>query len=159
MAEMKNPEQAQAVFGQICQTLDAHDWKYQKNEEKLMISCSARGDDLPMELNIRVDAQRSVVVLFSHMPFAIQEDKRLDVAVAITVINNALADGCFDYNIADGNLYFRMSNSFEDSTLSQAVFAYMLFASCQIIDEYNDKFLMLAKGLISVQDVLAALNN
>lgn len=159
MAEMKNPEQAKVVFGQFCQTLDKHDWKYQKDEEKLLISCSARGDDLPMELNIRVDADRSVVVLFSHMPFAIQEDKRLDLAVAVTAINNALADGSFDYNIADGNLYFRMTNSFVDSTLGEEVFSHMLFASCAIIDEYNDKFLMLAKGMISIQNFLATLNN
>ena len=159
MAEMKNLEQAKVVFGQICQTLDHHDWKYQQNEEKLMIGCSARGDDLPMELTIRVDADRSVVVLFSHMPFAIQEDKRLDLAVAVTAINNALADGCFDYNIADGSPYFRLTNCYIDSTLSQEVFSYMLFCACQVIDEYNDKFLMLAKGMISVQDFLATLNN
>ena len=157
MAE--NKISAQAVYERICQTLDAHDWKYQSNEEKLMIACSARGDDLPMELNIRVDPERSVVMLFSQLPFAIQEDKRLDIAVAVTAINNMLADGCFDYNISDGSLFFRMTNCFIDSIPGQGVFAHMLFASCQIVDEYNDKFLMLAKGMLPLEKFLATLND
>ena len=157
MAEMNVP--AQAVYGLICQTLDAHDWKYQKNEEKLMISCSARGDDLPMELHLRVEEERSVIMLFSQMPFAIQEDKRLDLAIAVTAINNMLADGCFDYNIADGGLFFRMTNSFIDSIPGPAVVEHMLFGACRMIDEYNDKFLMLAKGMLSMENFLAALNN
>ena len=158
MAELKNLEQAKSVFTTLCQALDKHEWHYKKDEEKLSIECGAQGDDLPMEITVKVDAERMLVMLLSHMPFAIQEDKRLDVAVAVSAINNALVDGCFDYDIASGHMFFRMTNSFIESKISDEVISYMLFCSCQIIDEYNDKFLMLAKGMISMDQFLSTLN-
>lgn len=159
MAELKNLEQAKAVFVTLCHTLDKYEWRYKKNDEKMSVECGAQGDDLPMELTVNVDADRMLIMLISHLPFVIQEDKRLDVAIAVSAINNALVDGCFDYDVASGNMFFRMTNSFHESILGEAVFAYMLFASCQTIDEYNDKFLMLAKGVLSIEQFLSTLAN
>lgn len=159
MAELKNLEQAKAAFATLCQSLDKHEWHYKKDEDKLSIECGAQGDDLPMEITVKVDADRMLVLLISHMPFVIQEDKRLDVAIAVSAINNALVDGCFDYDIASGHMFFRMTNSFIESKTSEEVFAYMLFCSCKTIDEYNDKFLMLAKGLISIEQFLSTQTN
>ena len=56
-------------------------------------------------------------------------------------------------------MFFRMTNSFMESKLGEEAFAYMLFCSCQVIDEYNDKFLMLAKGMVSIEQFLSSLNN
>ena len=159
MAEQKNLEQAQSVFGTICQTLDKQGWHYKKNEEKLSIECGAQGDDLPMEVTFSVDAGRMVVMLLSHLPFVIQEDKRLDVAIAVSALNNALSDGSFDYDVASGHMFFRMTNSFLESKLGEDVFTYMLICSFRIIDDYNDKFLMLAKGMISLEQFLSSLAN
>ena len=154
MVELKNYEQAKATFATLCQALDNHEWRYKKDEDKLSIECGAQGDDLPMEITVKVDSDRMLVLLISHMPFVIQEDKRLDVAIAVSAINNALVDGCFDYDVASGHMFFRMTNSFVESKISEEVFAYMLFCSCKTVDEYNDKFLMLAKGLISIEQFL-----
>ncbi len=159
MAEIKNVELAKATFATLCQTLDNNDWSYKKNEEALSIECGAQGEDLPMEFNIKVDADRMLVMLLSHLPFVIAEDKRLDIAVAVSAVNNALVDGCFDYDIASGHMFFRMTNSFIESRIAEEVFAYMLFCSCQTIDEYNDKFLMLAKGVLSIEQFLASIMN
>lgn len=159
MAELKNYEQAKVTFTTLCQALDNHQWHYKKDEDELSIECGVQGDDLPMEITVKVDADRMLVLLISHMPFVIQEDKRLDVAVAVSAINNALVDGCFDYDLATGHMFFRMTNSFIESKISEAVFAYMLFCSCQTIDEYNDRFLMLAKGMISIEQFLSSLTN
>ncbi len=157
MAEEKNMAQAKAVFATLCQALDKHEWHFEKDEEKLAIECGAQGEDLPMKITVKVDADRMLIMLLSHLPFVIQEDKRLDVAIAVSAINNALVDGCFDYDVASGHMFFRMTNSFLESTISEEVFSYMLFCSCQTIDEYNDKFLMLAKGMISIEQFLASL--
>ena len=159
MADQKKLELAQATFATLCQTLDKNDWRYRKDEDALKIECGAQGDDLPMEITVDVDAERMLVLLLSHLPFVIQEDKRLDVAIAVSAINNELVDGCFDYDIASGHMFFRMTNSFMESKLGEEAFAYMLFCSCQVIDEYNDKFLMLAKGMVSIEQFLSSLNN
>ena len=157
MAEQKNLEQARVVFGTLCRALDKNDWKYKKDEDKLSIECGVQGDDLPMDITVRVDADRRLVLLISHMPFVVREDKRLDAAIAVSAVNDRLADGSFDYDIESGHMFFRMTNSYIESEVSDEVFSYMLACSCFTIDEYNDKYLMLAKGIISIEQFLAAL--
>lgn len=156
MAEFKDLALAKATFETLCKTLDSHEWYYEKNEEKLSVNCSAKGDDFPVELEIEVDADRMLVMLISHLPFTIKEDKRLDAAIAISVVNNMMLDGCFDFDIRSGHIFFRMTNSFIESTLGQEYFTYLLFCACQTIDEYNDKFLMIEKGVISVEQFIAS---
>ncbi len=158
MAEQKNLAQAQSVFRTLCSAFETNEWNYKKDEEKLEIECGAQGDDLPMELTIKVDAERMLVMFISHLPFVIQEDKRLDAAIAVSAINNLLVDGCFDYDVKSGHMFFRMTNSFMDSIIGEKVFSYMLLVSCKIIDEYNDKFLMISKGIISIEQFLTSLN-
>ena len=146
---------AQKVYQTLCAALDARNWKYKRDEENLRILCSARGDDLPMEINIAVDSNKQLIILLSHLPFIIPEDKRLDVAIATSVVNNKLVDGSFDYDITDGHMFFRMTSSFIESEIGNELFDYMLMCSCYTIDEYNDKFLMLGKGKMSIQDFLS----
>lgn len=159
MAEQNNLAQAKAVFDTLCRTLEKHEWHYEKDEEKMSINCKARGDDLPMDITVTVDAVRMVVILLSPIPFTINEEKRLDVAIAVSAINSLLVDGSFDYNVMSGDMAFRMTNSFIDSTIGEDVFTYMLFCSCQTIDEYNDKFLMLAKGMVTIEQFISTISD
>ena len=87
------------------------------------------------------------------LPVTFAEDKRVDGAVAATMINYQIKNGFFDYDMADGHVFFRLPNSFQGSLLSEAAMHYLVMVSCGTIDEYNDKLLMLAKGLIDI-DVL-----
>ncbi len=159
MDDLKNLKQAKEAFDTLCQLFDKFKWHYKKNEDDLSIECGIQGDDLPMEINVNVDADRRLVMLLSHMPLIVQEDKRLDAAVAVSAVNNILVNGCFEYDITSGHMFFRITNSFIESKISEEVFAYMLFCSCQTIDKYNDKFLMLAKGMISIEQFLSLLAN
>lgn len=155
MDDAMKKQQAQEMFNIFCQTMDADDWKYKKDTEKLTIECGAQGEDLPMELVIKVDAERQLIMLLSSLPFTFPEDNRLDGALAVAYINELLVHGCFDYNVLSGKMIFRMTNTFLDSTLSQEVCKYLLYCSCATIDEYNDKLLMLAKGMVDIKKFIA----
>ena len=146
---------AKKVYETLCSTLESHDWHYEKDVEDLSIECGAQGEDLPMHITIKVDADRQLILLLSHLPFVIPEDKRLDVAIAVSVVNDKLVDGSFDYDISDGHMFFRLTSSFMESEIGNDLFTYMLMVSCHTIDAYNDKFLMLGKGLMSIQDFIA----
>ena len=143
-------QRALRTFETLCQSLDEHGWNYRKDEENLEIRCSARGEDLPMDIRIIVDAGRQLIILLSIMPFVTPEAKRLDTAIATSIVNNKLIDGSFDYDIASGNMVFRMTSSFIDSEIDGEVFTYMLMVSCHTIDEFNDKFFMLGKGMLPI---------
>ena len=126
-----------------------------KNDAELRVECSAKGDDLPMDIKIRIDSDRQLVVLLSHLPFVVSEDKRIDGAVATCYVSNKLADGSFDYDISDGSVAFRITASFANSDIGMDLIKYMIGCSSLTVDEYNDKFLALTKGLISITDFIS----
>ena len=159
MDDLTKQELAREVYDTVCATLDSHDWRYQPKEEELTIICGAKGDDLPIELVFRVDPKLMMLVLYSPLPGEIPEDKRLDVAVAVGAINNSMVDGNFDYSLKNGKLYFRMTAPFIDNTISQEAVMYILMCTCKMVDMFNDRFVMLAKGLISLDQVLDALKD
>ncbi len=134
----------------LCRMLDGQNWKYDKDDAELKIECGAVGEDLPMPVTIKVRPDRQIVLLLSYLPIEVPDDKRLEVAAAISIVNYRLINGCFEFNISNGRLYFRMTNSFMDSTLSEETFRYMLFVSLQTIDDYNDKLEALVNGKIDV---------
>lgn len=154
MADDKQLKQARAAFRTLCEMLDEKDWHYKKDEEHLLIGCGAQGDDLPMEIRIEVDAERSLVILLSNMPFQIPPEKRNALAVAVSAANYKIVDGSFDYNYLDGTILFRLTSSFMDSLVGKEMFEYLLYVSCFTIDRYNDKFLMIAKSDMSNEEIL-----
>ena len=142
------------MYAKLCESMDLLNWKFTKKEEDLMIECGARGEDLPIGLFIKLNPDLQLLSLFSHLPITVPEDKRLDLAVAISLVNNKMVDGCFDYDITDGNVLFRMSKSFLGAELGHETIKYLIFCSCSTIDNYNDKFLMLAKGMLSLEQFM-----
>ena len=154
MADEKQLKQAQAAFQALCEMLDEKDWHYEKDAENLQISCGARGEDLPIEIRIEVDADRQLIVLYSQIPFAAPENRRAEMAVAVSAANNGMIDGSFDYNYLGGEIIFRMTSSFRDSLIGKEVFEYMLFCSCFTVDKYNDKFLMVAKNDMTYEEIV-----
>ncbi len=153
MADNVN-KQATIAYNSLCAMLDDRQWVYQKDEEKLSISCTARGDDLPIDLTIEVDAGRNIVSLYSFLPYKAPEDKRVQMAIAVTLANNCMVDGGFDFDFRGGNILFRMSSGFYGALLGKDMFEYMLLCACSTIDEYNDKFLMVAKQNMDIKDII-----
>ena len=124
---MADFEQAKKVFDGLSQMLDNRNWNYKKFEEDLVISSTVKGEDLPVEFIVHVDPETEVVRFLSKLPFAFGDDKRIDGALAICAANNSMVNGSFDYNITNGEVVFRLCNSFRDgSTISEAAFEYIV---------------------------------
>ena len=158
MSDDKKLKQAQVAFKTLCEMLDSNGWRYNKDEKNLVINCSARGEDLPMELKIEIDVDRMLIVLLSPMPFLVSEERRIALAVATSVANYRLADGSFDYDMRSGRILFRMTSSFRDSLIGKDLFEYMLFVSCKTIDDFNDKFLTISKNNASTEEIIKFLS-
>lgn len=154
MDDLATLQKAKTVFENLCTALDNKGLKFQRNDDELSIYLIMNGDDIPMHINMRVDADRQLISVISIFPFDICEDKRVDATLAVCYVNDRLADGSFDYNIKDGTLLFRMTASFRDSLIGEEAFIYMLACSSTTIDAFNDKFLMLDKGMITLEQFI-----
>jgi len=154
MVDAKQMKQAKMAYARLCEMLEERGWKYDINEEEMSITSGARGDDLPVDVLMKVDEERMLVALYSKLPYVVPEDKRVELALAISAINYALVDGCFDYNPFNGNIVFRLTTSIMESLISKEAFEYMLLVSCQTVDIYNDKLLMVIKDVMSLEDLM-----
>ncbi len=148
-------KKALEVYNTLCNMLDHKGWKYNKMEDELMIKSGVRGDDFPIDFYMRVNPRNEVVSFISLLPFTVAEDKRVDLAIAVCAANYGLVDGSFDFDISDGSIMFRLTSSYKDSALGEDLFEYMLMVSASTIDEYNDKFLMITKGMLPLDKFIA----
>jgi hypothetical protein len=147
-------EQAKKVFGTLVNMLDTRDWKYEKHEDDLLIKSGIKGDDLPIEFIVVVKPKNQVVQFLSVLPFNMPEDKRVDGAIAACIANYGLVDGSFDYDIRDGRFVYRLTSSYRESVLGEDLFEYMIMCAASTVDMYNDKFFMLAKGMMTMQQFI-----
>jgi hypothetical protein len=159
MAEDKLLKQARSVFITLCKALDNLEFNYERNEEDFYVKCGARGDDLPMEVRIKIIPERTLVTLNSVLPVTFSQEKITDAALAISVINYNILAGNFDLDISDGMVAYRMTNSYRESLLSADLFEYMIMVSFNTIDNYNDKLFMIAKGMLSIDDFIKGESN
>lgn len=161
MAEEINMKNAKEVFDTLVKALNDLDWKFRKNEDDLVIISGAKGDDIPIDFIVKVNPKNEVVQFLSKLPFNMPEDKRVDGAIAVCVANYTLIDGSFAYDMRDGKILFKMTSSYRGSIFSENVifitkdlFEYMIAVAISTVDHYNDKFLMIAKGRMTVQQFI-----
>ncbi len=152
MADEKQLKNAQIVYKTLCDMMDERELHYEKTPEKLSVHFIMSGDDIPMDVVAVIDAERELIRMFSVLPFAFSEEKRAEGAIATCQANYKLVDGSFDYDIRDGRIIFRMTSSYVQSLISKELLAYMIACLCWTVDEYNDKFLMIDKGMLSIED-------
>ena len=154
MAGNENSEKmmkARQVYATMIKALNKAEWHFEEHEEDLTIVSGYTGDDFPIKYIMRVDPKRDCVS-FRSAPFVtFPEDKRIDGAVATCVANCGMVFGHFDYDINDGEICYVMSDSYLDCEVGVEFFMDMMATAVTTSDRYNDRFMMLAKGLIDIQ--------
>ena len=139
--------------------LDHRKLKYsveEQTEARTHIRIHFTGEDIPMTLHIILRADRQIASVLSVMPFFITEEHRNDAALAVTAANHGLIDGSFDLNMKSGEIRFRLTSCYIDSVLSESLFSYLMFVSAETIDRYNDRFMALNTGEMTLEQFLAA---
>ena len=155
MSDKIKMERANEVYNTLTTMLDARDWNYKKDEEKLLIKSGIKGDDLPVEFFIVVKPDNEVVQFISILPFNMPEDKRVDGAIAVSIANYGLIEGSFDYDVMDGEISFRLTTSYRGgSTISDDLLESMIYIASSTVDQYNDKFFMIAKGMMTIEQLI-----
>lgn len=154
MEDEKKLKLAQNVYLSICSMFEDMNFNCKRDDENLVIRSTVHGDDIPMDIIIVVSADTQTITFLSPMPFTIPEDKIPEAAMAAAYANNKLRNGSFDLDIFEGKISFRMTAYYMDSILGKEMFRLMLLISSNTIDRYNDKFLMLGKGMISLEQFI-----
>ena len=155
MVDEKKMELAKQVYGTLCAAIERRDWKFDRDDDKLVAYFGVNGDDVPMNFVIAVDAENQLIRLMSPLPFKMSEEKRMEGAIAACAATYGMADGGFDYDLSDGEIVFRATACFQNSQIGDGLFQYMISLACAMVDKYNDQFLAIDKGVLSISDFLA----
>lgn len=151
---MEDINQAKKIYSTMVQALNKKEWKFEGKEEELVITSGYQGEDIPIRFFLRVDPKRQVIQFISPLPFDMAEDKRVDGAIAVCVANYGLVNGSFDYDLNDGEIRFRLTTSYCGCDIGEEFFMDMLATALLTTDQYNDKFLMLSKGVMTIQQFI-----
>lgn len=146
-------------FATLISALEKRKLKYniQSNEpDRPHVVLSFTGEDLPLSLHIVLWSDRQVVSILSAMPFHINENRRMEAALAVTHANQGLIDGSFDLNMQNGELRFRLTSTYMGTAMTEEAFLYMIYTSADTIDRYNDRFMLVNTGALSVEEFVAA---
>ena len=153
MADIKNKRDINAYVA-LCDALDERNWTYEKVEDELLVHFTLNGDDLPMQFLIFIDSDRQLVRLLSPMTSEMSEEKRMDGAIAVCHASYVLSEGSFDYDLSNGRITYRMTYAFLDNEVNTEVILYLVDFAGAVVDRYNDKFLALNKGYITLEKFL-----
>ena len=149
---------AEKVFNTLCSAIDKNEWQYDKKDDILTVYFGVKSKDLPIRFVIAVDEERELIRLFSPFNFNMSEGKRIDGAVAVCAASFGMYDGHFGYDISDGSITFKMTASYRNSIIGEELFLYLIFCSCSMVEKFNDQFMAIDKGIISVEEFIAKIN-
>ena len=144
-------KQAKQNFKTLCEYLESRNYKYRIEDDNIVFSFL--GQDLNIELRFSIDEKRTLINLYSPLPFKIPAKSRKDMAIAVCAINWMLGDGSFDYDYINGSLCFRLTSVYRDSIISKNAFEYMLRLGTSTVERYNDKFFYISQGKMSLNDL------
>ena len=147
------------VYETIKKHLQSNDFGFEPHDDALVLTLTVHGDDLPQPTLIRVMDDRDIIQIVSPIPTTIPEDKRVDAAIAVTVANQGMINGCFDLDMSDGEVQFRVAQSYRGIEINDEFLNYFLGVAFYTTDRYNDKFFMLGKGMMTLEQFIEQENS
>ena len=145
---------AKEVYEAFKSHLTRNNIRFDPHDDDLVITMTVTGEDLPQPTIIRVMESRDVVQILSPLPSKIPEDKRVDGAIAVSVANYGIINGSFDYDMEDGEVRFRVAQSYRGFVMNDDMIRYLLSITFSTTDTYNDRFFMFGKGLMTLEQFI-----
>lgn len=158
MSDINKKEKALEVYQTLCSYIDKKGYKHNKIEEDKVVFFDISGEDIPIEFILMVDEERQLARIISRLPFEVGEDKRLDLAIATVAASYKFTEGNFDFDLKKGKIAFRIAASFRGSTIGEGLFSDLILKTYHTVEKYNDKFMAISKGYMSIQAFLEELN-
>lgn len=147
---------AAAIYTTLCDSLNDDGVPFIKDPGDYSVRIKMQGECLPVGLTITVEPGRYIVSFISGLPFRVAMERRREAAVAISIVNNLLTLGSFDYDFRDGSIIFRMTLNYSDSLINRDALSYTTFLTCKTVDIFNGNLMMYTGGAMSLDDFRAA---
>ena len=151
-----NTQKPEQVLDAIGAVLDNMGLSYGKEDDMIMLEVV--GKDIPMEFRFSVNPKKETIVVYSRLPIDVVEEKSEPIVYAICATNYKILNGCFEYDEERGSIFFRMTESYRNSEISEEMIRYLIRCSLNTVDDYNDKLLLISRGLMMLEEYEKEIN-
>lgn len=121
-------------------------WTCKNDDNNLSINYGVNGDNLHMDFDVSIDAERQLVRLVSKLPLKFDIKQIVAGAITTCLANYKLSDGSFDLDTTCGNVMYRMTTSYRDCYLSAEALIYLMDYSAWAIDKFYAPLQAVANG-------------
>ena len=154
----KKIKTAKKIYKSLIRMMDANDWKYHKDEEKLHIASGVNLNNNHYKFVIGVWPKEQLVHILVAMPFEmpseIPDERKRELAYAICKINSILDYGFFTYRIEENDISFRTTTCYCKSNIATKVYGYMLALSVQTAGQFTGLLSKLVNGEITLEQFI-----
>ena len=118
--------------------LDGLKWKYHRYPEKPVLYSGFNGDNVQWDFSLyarETSPGHFLLGVNSFIPNKTPADRRTAIMELLTRINFDLAVGCFELDLADGEIRFRTSMILPAADITPGIIEHLLRSNFSIVDE------------------------
>ncbi|MEI8291002.1 MAG: YbjN domain-containing protein [Verrucomicrobiota bacterium] len=118
--------------------LDGLEWKYHRYPEKPVLYSGFNGDRVQWDYSLYARETSPGLFLLgvnSFIPTKTPADRRPAIMELLTRINFDLSVGCFELDLADGEIRFRTSTILPGTDITTGIIEHLLRSNLSIVDE------------------------
>ena len=134
-------------------------WHINVDYSKLSIDFGVTGEDLPMRVFIFANENTGMLYCVYPFPGSIPENKRVEMAAVINQMNDFYGLGTVEFDISKGEILYRQTTCLVGLELTDRFCGVCISYALDLVDKYNDKFVMYAQGKINAEQLIALIKN
>ena len=157
---MSKHERAVQSYNALVAHLEDKNFKIIRHDDDLrVVMIWSASDNMPVMSILAIDEDREILVMSSQLSAKMSEAKRMDGAMAIAMCNWAIMSGTLDYDISDGEIRYRWTQSFAESVLNDAQIYYQMGVMISTVARFNKPLYLLAEDLIDLPGFIDRISN
>ena len=137
---------AETTFDLVCSYLREMGYTFSACEESASADLTIIGRTSLLNIRVRVSNDPLLVLILVRMPTVVPDERRAQVAEVVARANYGMMVGCFDYNMSDGMLGYRVSLPLVDAAVTPEQFGAAWRTAFATADHYHRAFCRLLYG-------------
>jgi len=142
------------VIDSVANVMQEDGFNFDQNPNSGAISLRIPGRVGILDVSIFVNENMNVLLLFVSSFYRVQPDRRGEIAELITRANYGLNIGCFELDMSDGEIRFRMSSFLDEVNITDSFIRRIIGVAATIYDHYLPEIMLVDFGEIDIDEAI-----
>jgi hypothetical protein len=131
-----DPDNGLRAFEALGQFLETDDWYPQQVEDMLLYRAAFEGENGEGICFAQIEPELELFIFYAYAPLKVPAAQRAAVAEFVNRANYGMWIGNFELDYTDGEVRFKGSVAFKDTTLTEALIRNTIYASVGALHQY-----------------------